>query len=212
MQTWWFALLAVAYFVGAIPVGWILCWKLKGVDLREVGSGVVGATQVGRELNKKWEYATMALDAGKSAIIILTTRWLTGSEHAALICGLVAVGGHCYSLILRLIPIKGKHEGSVPLQSGKGVASTLGVALCFYPLPGLTAFVAWFAIKKATGYTSVASIAAVWLFAISSFVFAAGDTWFIGAAFVLAAHVIFTHRDNLRRLREGKEPKSGGTT
>ncbi|MCW8861460.1 MAG: glycerol-3-phosphate 1-O-acyltransferase PlsY [Rhodospirillales bacterium] len=183
----------LGYFLGSIPFGLVLT-RLAGLgDVRKIGSGNIGATNVLRTGNKKLAIATLLLDGGKGAVAVLLAA--PYGQDFALIAALCAVIGHNF-------PIWLKFEG------GKGVATTLGVLLALSWQVGLLACLIWVGMAAVFRYSSLAALTA---FAASP-VFA----WFLvgeRAATVvglLAALGIARHHANIRRLMKGEEPKIGG--
>jgi glycerol-3-phosphate acyltransferase PlsY len=204
-----------AYLVGSIPFG-LLIGKTKGVDIRQHGSGNIGATNVGRVLGKKFGLAAFALDMLKGLVpVALGGHWLhrlgagIGADTTLLWLWL-AVGGAC--IVGHMFPVYLRFKG------GKGVATSLGVILGFYPYftwPGLVAFGVWIALTWTTSYVSVGSMVAAGAFPIFFALFAGSGQWgptrYLWPLYVFAATigilVIYRHRGNLRRLMQGSEPK-----
>lgn len=189
-----------AYFLGSVPVG-VLAARAKGIDLTQVGSGNVGATNVNRALGKQWGIAVFLLDMLKGLIPTLSARYLVTSnvgdlEPQALwmLVGIFAVLGHTKSIFLRF-------------KGGKGISTSLGVCLGAAPLVAVSAFTFFVVILASTRYMSLASILAV----ASSVGFALlipGQSPQILPLFgLLAVAVIALHRKNISRLRTGTEPK-----
>ncbi len=183
--------LAVGYLVGSIPVG-VLLARLFGLgDLRKIGSGNIGATNVLRTGNKKAAALTLLLDALKGAVPVIV---FSGSDTAALTAGAGAVLGHCLPVWLRF-------------RGGKGVATFLGVVLALQPVAGAAVCATWLAAAWASRISSVGALAAaasapLWLWAVGR-----GEAVLVVAA--LAAWVWLRHRENLARLARGTEPRIG---
>ncbi|MEY2885048.1 MAG: Acyl-PO4 acyltransferase [Pseudomonadota bacterium] len=184
--------ISIGYLLGSIPFG-LLLTRAIGIDIRAVGSGNIGTTNVLRTGNKGLAAATLLLDAGKGAAAVLLARQFGGLE-AGTLAGVAAFIGHCYPLWLGF-------------RGGKGVATLLGVALAAVPLAGLVALIAWLGGALATRYSSVGGLAAA--------VAAPLAAWALGAPHsaialaVLAAILFWKHRDNIARLRAGTESKIG---
>lgn len=206
----WFGWILAAYLIGALPFGFLI-GKLQGVDLRTVGSGNVGATNVGRVLGRKWGAACFALDLLKGAAPVLAYgRAMAGDGALELLVWLAvaaaAVLGHVFPIYLRF-------------KGGKGVATGLGVLLGFWPvltLPGLAAAGLWLATLGATRYVSLASVLAAaslpLLTAISAWAWgrpAPELALYVAVTLLLALLVVLRHRDNIARLRAGTEPQVG---
>lgn len=206
----------MGYLCGSIPFALLLGWS-QGVDIRTVGSGNVGATNVGRTLGKKWGVVCLLLDVSKGlGPVLIAGGWL-GLLHAAhpaaslslgwLLVGVCAVLGHIFPVWLKF-------------KGGKGVATALGVLLGFWPLltiPGVGAVATWIVLAWFTRYISVASIGAaavlpvyVLLMGLGWRQTTLGELWpFLLVGLAMAALVIMRHTANLVRLMSGREPKWG---
>jgi glycerol-3-phosphate acyltransferase PlsY len=188
------ALFAGAYLLGSIPFGLVLT-KFAGLeDIRTIGSGNIGATNVLRTGKKGLALATLLLDGGKGALAVVLARLLTGDETTAMLAGLAAVLGHIYPVWLKF-------------KGGKGVATALGVFLAANPLLGLGMLIAWLLIAFLFRFSSLAAVVA---FAASPLFagFLGADALILPSIF-LAALIIYKHHANLKRLIKGEEPKIG---
>lgn len=212
--TWWFWVL-LSYLSGSIPFA-LLIGKSHGVDVRTVGSGNPGATNVGRALGRPWGALCFMLDLVKGLVPVLGAGLAMGyaGHHCHclgtidawlwLAVAVAAVLGHVFPLWLRF-------------RGGKGVATSLGVVLGFWPLltlPGLVAMATWAVLLVLFRYVSLASIVAV--AAIPLYLLLDGATtgnWvappLLIATSVLALLVLLRHRANLARIVNGTEPKVG---
>ena len=196
---------ALAYLLGSLPAGY-LAGRMAGVDIRKVGSGNVGATNVTRVLGKKFGYPVFAVDFFKGVAAITAAALIANANHlspasvdlCAASAALFAVIGHSYPVWLRF-------------EGGKGVATTLG---CLFGLDWIVAIAVcavWYFIFQATRYVSLASIVAALTLPLT-----------VGAMLIwkqlpspvlfyfslfLAVLVIFRHRSNLSRLIKGTEPR-----
>ena len=184
----------IGYALGSVPFGMVLA-RLMGLgNLREVGSGNIGATNVLRTGNKAAAAMTLLLDAGKGAAALLLARWATGSEDAAQLAGLAAMLGHCYPVWLRF-------------NGGKGVATFLGLLLALHWPVGVGACLAWLV---GAGISRISSMGALVSAAASTFLMAflgAGNAILLGA--ILTLLIFWRHRANISRIRAGTEPKIG---
>ncbi len=192
----------VAYLLGSIPTGPIIVRKLEpGVDLRAVGSGNVGATNVGRVLGKKWGVFTMLCDCLKGLAAVLFARWLGVGAAIAVIVGAAAFLGHIYPVFL-------KFEG------GKGVATAFGVVLGLAPLAGLAAFFIWAGVASIARNTGVGSLSAALALPILAGGLAPEGDYRIPViilAVVMTVIVLYTHTDNIRRIIRGEiKPDDSG--
>lgn len=191
------ALLAVAallgYLLGSIPFGLILA-RLMGLgNLRDIGSGNIGATNVLRTGNKKAAALTLVFDAGKGAVAVVICNALWGQD-AAQIAGLAAFLGHCYPVWLKF-------------AGGKGVATYLGILLALSPVIGAAACGTWLFFALTLRYSSLAALMAagfapVWMAVLGH------DSGFV-LGILLAILIYWRHRANIARLRAGTEPKIG---
>lgn len=212
------ALPAAAYVIGSMPFGVIIA-RFCGVDLRIAGSGNVGATNVSRVLGRKWGYLCFALDVLKGfGPVLLVGFYLRGpagevlSEYrqaAWLAVAFGTIAGHVFSFWLKF-------------RGGKGVATSLGVLLGFYPYftwAGLAALAVWGAVVLIWRYVSLASITAAVAFpllfvAVSLLIgWDIGQLWLLLAfATAMAGLVVLRHRSNIARLLAGTENKIGSTS
>lgn len=183
----------LGYFLGSIPFGLLLTKIFGAGDLRAIGSGNIGATNVLRTGNKALAALTLLLDGGKGSVAVLLSLFWFGSE-GAIIGGLFAVIGHNFPMWLRF-------------KGGKGVATTFGVLLAIAWPAGLAACATWLVIAVVFRYSSLSALVA---FAASPFyVYFLGDENRAVLAVLLAALGIARHHENIQRLRAGSEPKIG---
>ncbi len=193
-------LLAAAYFLGSLP--WSL-WaaRLKRVDLRAVGSGNLGATNVYRALGPAWGVAVLALDMLKGAAAVALARVLGAGEpvwlpSAALV---VAVLGHVFTVF-------------AAFRGGKGVAAGLGGFLVLAPLPGLVALAVWaasFAVWRLVSLSSLAAFVALPVAAVLTQGGRADFAYVVALTAAVAVLVWWRHRDNIRRILAGQEHRLG---
>jgi glycerol-3-phosphate acyltransferase PlsY len=196
----WPALLIAAvagYGLGSIPFG-LLLTRLAGLgDIRAIGSGNIGATNVLRTGNKGLAAVTLLLDAGKgwAAVALIGREWeFFGPLDTGLIAGMAAVVGHNFPVWLKF-------------RGGKGVATTLGVLLGAFAPVGVAACATWLLVAGTLRYSSAASMAALAL--APFYAYWLGATPVALAAAALALLVIVRHHANIERLFKGTEPKIG---
>ncbi len=191
--TWPFlAALAIGYLVGSIPFG-LLLTRLAGLgDIRSIGSGSIGATNVLRTGNKTLAALTLVLDGGKGSAVVLAAG-IVGQDMAVLAGG-GAVVGHCFPLWLRF-------------KGGKGVATYLGTLLAVAPLVGLAACLTLLAVAGLLRYSSVASLSTVLAAPVYAYWLADWQRMELAAA--LAVLIVLRHHSNIRRLLRSEEPKIG---
>jgi glycerol-3-phosphate acyltransferase PlsY len=189
---WIFALL-LGYALGSVPFGLILTRLTGAGDLRAIGSGNIGATNVLRTGRKGLAAATLLLDMGKGLLAVLVA-WRFWPE-AAHFAALGAVLGHCFPVWLNF-------------RGGKGVATLMGVSLGLAWPIGLAYAVTWLAMMAATRISSLGGMSAAVIAPIAAL--ALGYTTFVPVLMALAVLVLYLHRANILRLRAGTEPKVGG--
>jgi acyl phosphate:glycerol-3-phosphate acyltransferase len=184
-------LIALGYLLGSLPWGYWLPRLLAGVDIRTVGSGNTGATNVWRALGFKLGLAVALLDIAKGAAAALLARWLA-DDLTAVFAGLAAMVGHYRPLFLRFA------------RGGKAVATVGGVGMALALFATLAAAGVWIAVFLATRYASVASIVSALTLPLFALLFDASTPVL---AFTIAAGVavVLLHRGNIRRLRAGTE-------
>jgi glycerol-3-phosphate acyltransferase PlsY len=183
-----------AYLAGSIPFG-VLVARAKGVDLRKVGSGNIGATNVARALGKAWAIAVLLGDAAKGFGPVWLGRRLGLPAAAMALAGLSAIVGHMFSLFLRG-------------RGGKGVATSLGVALALSPVAALLGFGVYVALFVATRLSSLGSLLGVWTFSLFFIFHDAPPAPLVGLAIGGAALVTLRHRQNIARLFRGEEKRA----
>lgn len=188
---------AASYLIGSIPTGYIVVKLLKGEDIREIGSGSTGATNVKRVLGKKWFFTVMVLDALKGALpVVLATMFCTQFLEIGLLpvlASLCVIFGHSKSIFLNF-------------TGGKSVASGVGTLFALSWPVGITVASVWAIVTWVSKYVSVGSIVAL---AIAPLMM-----WYLHApvahtlyALVAAIYVIYLHRENIKRLKDGVENK-----
>lgn len=195
-----FELIAVilsAYIIGSIPTGYIIVKGFTGQDIRTIGSGSTGATNVKRVMGKKWFFITLLLDAFKGALpVVLTAMFAKTFTDIGLLPVLAAIAvilGHSKSIFLKF-------------TGGKSVASGVGTILALNWQVGLIIAAIWATITFFTRYVSVGSIVALALspFIMWSFKAPAAYIWYCTLG---ALYIIWLHRENIKRLLKGEENK-----
>jgi glycerol-3-phosphate acyltransferase PlsY len=190
-------MLVLAYLIGATPTSYLAGKLGRGIDLREHGSKNLGATNVYRVLG--WAYAVPValIDIAKGAVpVAILGPWSNGPGWFTVALGLAAVLGHMYSPYVRF-------------KGGKGVATAAGMFLALAPLAILISIPIWAATLWISGFVSVASLTVAVLFPLWVWITAhpPGQTYTVWASVVLALLIIYAHRANIRRLREGTESR-----
>jgi glycerol-3-phosphate acyltransferase PlsY len=184
--------LALGYTLGSVPFGLILTHLTGAGDLRSIGSGNIGATNVLRTGRKGLAASTLLLDLAKGLVAVLLARHVwPGSEPLA---ALGAVLGHCFPVWLKF-------------RGGKGVATTMGVALGLAWPIGLAYALVWLGVLAATRISSLGGLCAAIAAPIAAFALGYGS--YVPMLAIIALLVIWLHRANIARLRAGTEPRLG---
>ena len=187
----------VAYLIGAIPTGYIIVKSKTGEDIRTIGSGSTGATNVKRVLGKNWFFITLLLDAFKGALpVILAKYFVTVGASIGLAPVLAAVAvivGHSKSCFLGF-------------KGGKSVASGVGTILALNWMVGALIAIIWGTITYTTKYVSVGSIIALLISPVLMYLFKAPIAYICYCA-LGAIYIVYLHRENIKRLIAGNENK-----
>jgi len=195
------AVIIGSYLIGSIPSGLVI-GKLKGIDVREYGSGNIGTTNVLRTLGARYGALVLIADVFKGVIAVLLARYIIGSPMSEMAAGFAAVAGHDWSLFLKF-------------KGGRGVATSLGGILpmtMWAPLAAVAGVVIFIALIALTRYVSLASIMGSLSAVVAMAVFMGMDRvpWeYLVYIVVVVALIIFQHRDNISRLLSGTESKLG---
>lgn len=181
----------IGYLLGSIPSGVILARMMNLGNLRDIGSGNIGATNVLRTGNKKAAALTLIFDAAKGAIAVLLARFIAG-EDAAQIAALAAFIGHCFPIWLQF-------------KGGKGVATYFGILLALAWPMGLVGCALWLIVALISRYSSLAAlVTAGWMPVVMLFT-GYGSNFFL--VIILALLIYLRHWENVKRLRSGTETK-----
>ncbi len=182
----------LAYLLGSIPFGYILVKATTGTDIRQAGSGNIGATNVYRK-NRWVGILTFLLDAGKGSVAVLAAGWLGGGPGLQAAAAVAAILGHVFTVFLGF-------------KGGKGVATGFGAFLALTPAPAGTTMIVFFLIAGLTRYVSLASIAATAAYPLWAYLYhePAAYLW---AAAIGSALIVGKHHQNIRRLLTGDESK-----
>lgn len=182
--------LILAYFLGSIPFGLIVTKVFNKGDIRKVGSGNIGATNVMRVGGLRLAGLTWILDMMKAITAVLVGRYVGGESFAAW-CGFVAIVGHCFPIWLRF-------------HGGKGISSLFGILLAMNPILFVVEGIEWLIVALGLGYSSAGALVVFTLMPIFGFIIKPG----VGLAFLAIAILCFVrHRENILRLFSGKESK-----
>ncbi len=186
-----------SYLIGSIPTGYIIVKLFTGQDIRKVGSGSTGATNVKRVMGKKWFFIVMLLDALKGALpVIFSAMYATVFTHIGLmpvIAAVFVILGHSKSIFLNF-------------TGGKSVASGVGTLIALDWQAGLIIAAVWACVTWISRYVSLGSIVALGLAPLIMWFLNAPYAYILYAA-IAALYVIWLHRENIKRLKQGTENK-----
>lgn len=187
------AVVLVAYLLGSIPFGYLLVrWK-TGVDVRATGSGNIGATNVLRTTGRLAGVATLLLDIGKGYLAVWIARqWTSESPLWMSLAALAVIAGHAYSVFLGF-------------KGGKAVASFVGAFLCLTPFAVAMEMIVFATVVAWTRYISLGSIVGAATFPLAVWLLVQPPVPIWAAATIACAFIIYKHRSNLERLRQGRE-------
>lgn len=184
------------YLLGSVPFGLLLTRAAGLGDIRNVGSGNIGATNVLRTGRKDIAIATLLLDAGKAALALLIARHFYGPE-IGLVAGAAALLGHCFPVWLKF-------------NGGKGVATFFGTLLVGIWPVGVLAGLLWLATAFTFRFSSLGALVAATAAPVIALVFHVGPVGIVAIA-CMSTIIWYRHRENFSRLLKGEEPKIGGT-
>lgn len=184
------ALVVAAYFLGSIPFGFLIA-RVRGIDIRERGSGNIGATNVTRSLGARLGLVVLACDMLKGVLPVVAARALELGPWAGAACGLAPVIGHCFPVWLRF-------------RGGKGVATTFGVLVAADPPIALIALVTFAVIYALVRLASLGSLAAAAVVPTAMLV-AGRPRALVALGVACAVLIVVKHRANIRRLLRGEE-------
>ena len=191
------AALAGSYLLGSIPTSYLAGRLFKGLDLREHGSKNLGATNVYRIMGWRFAIPVGMFDVAKGAVpVLLFGPAAGGAPWFPLLCGVLAVVGHVFSVF-------------VGFKGGKGVATSAGVVLGLAPMAVGICLLVWAAIVWLSGYVSLGSVVATGVFPALVWLLYPARRGAIGVYVLLAAVIIWMHRSNIRRLMAGTENRFG---
>lgn len=192
----------IAYLVGSIPFGYLIAKFFAGINIKEHGSGNIGATNVLRVLKekdpikaKKLAAITLFLDAFKGAFVILVAKMMGVCDAVLWGMAVFAVIGHCFSIYLKL-------------EGGKGVATTAGVLLVLVPKVVIVALIVWFIMAKTIKISSLSSLSAIIVGVLSAYILYPDISIKSYAPLWIIAFIVFyKHKENIFRLMIGKEKR-----
>lgn len=186
-----------AFFFGSIPWGYII-GKTKEIDLRKIGSGNIGATNVMRVIGKKQALITLFLDISKGFIPVFVIKLIPQYSTNCILLGTVgvlAILGHCFTPFLKF-------------KGGKGVATSIGVLLAYIPLVGIITVATWIVAVKISRISSVGALLSFGLLPVNVYILNCPDEVLVFAC-AFTTIVYLRHISNINRLIKGNEPKIG---
>ncbi len=187
----------ISYLIGSIPTGYIIVKLAKGEDIRKIGSGSTGATNVKRVMGKSWFFIVMILDAIKGALPVVLAEIFVGTNLyygvAPVLAAIAVILGHSKSIFLGF-------------TGGKSVASGVGTIIALSWQVGLIVAVTWAIITYFSKYVSVGSIIALLVSPILMFYFHKPYAYIV-YCIIGAVYIIYLHRENIKRLMKGEESK-----
>jgi glycerol-3-phosphate acyltransferase PlsY len=183
----------IAYLIGSVSFSYIFTKKVKNQDIREKGSGNAGTTNVLRSYGWKLGLLTLVCDLLKGVAAALIGLWIAGAA-GMYIASIFVIAGHNWSAYLKL-------------KGGKGIAATTGVLLVIMPIPTIIIFGVCVLIVYLTKIMSIGSVIGLIASAAAAFFVQPGDTFMHVTVIIIAVLGMFSHRENLRRLAQGKENK-----
>lgn len=178
----------ISYLLGSIPMGLLLTRLAGKGDLRQVGSGNIGATNVMRVGGLRLAGLTWLLDMAKAVVAVFLGHAIAGDAFAAW-CGFAAIIGHCYPVWLRF-------------RGGKGISSLFGVLLAINPILFIVCGVQWLIVALSSGYSSLGAVVAFCFMPVLGFVISRGVGW---AFLAIGLICLWRHRENIVRLIRGTE-------
>ena len=191
-----FITIIVSYLVGSIPTGYIIVKTKTGDDIRKIGSGSTGATNVKRVLGKKWFFITLLLDAFKGALpVVIANLFVTGDVYgiAPVLAAIFVIIGHSKSCFLGF-------------NGGKSVASGVGTILALNFTVGVIIAVIWEIITYVSKYVSLGSIIALLVSPLLMYLFKSPIAYILYCV-LGAIYIVYLHRENIKRLINGNENK-----
>jgi acyl phosphate:glycerol-3-phosphate acyltransferase len=186
-----------SYLLGAVPFGLIFSRILAHIDVRSVGSGNIGATNVLRAAGKKAAILTLLADALKGYVSVFVAQLLFNDDYITVLAGAAAILGHNFPVYLKF-------------KGGKGVATSYGVMLAASPLIGLLSLLVWPLVALIWRYSSLAALVSIASYPLLIFGTASSPSkpYELLSVFIFAL-IYYRHRENIKRLLDGTEPKIG---
>lgn len=195
MSLSFFLLLMFAYLLGGVPFGLLWGRIFADIDVRDFGSGNIGATNVNRILGRKLGAATLLSDVLKSVLCVFLAKTFGMSIFETALVGLAAVLGHCYPIYLRF-------------RGGKGVATALGACLLITPIAAFVAVATWLFVFRMSRISALSALIAALILLLAALV---ETQWSISVGsvyLIMVVIILIRHKDNIQRMRKGVELSS----
>ncbi len=186
----------LSYLLGAVPFGLLFSWLFSDVDVRTVGSGNIGATNVLRAAGKKAAALTLLADCLKGLLPVLAVKFLFHDDAITAVTGVAAILGHNFPVYLGF-------------KGGKGVATSYGVVLAVAPLIGLACLIVWLIVAFLTRYSSLSALISFLLYPAVIFIRRDVSKPLALLSLFIFGMIYLRHRENIKRLITGTEPKIG---
>jgi glycerol-3-phosphate acyltransferase PlsY len=186
----------LSYLAGSVPFGLLFAWLFSNVDVRNVGSGNIGATNVLRASGKKAAVLTLLADCLKGFGPVLAVQLFFRDDVLTAVCGAAAVFGHNFPVFLRF-------------KGGKGVATGYGVILAIDPLVGFICLILWLVAAVIWRYSSLAALISFACFPVLLIGITSQPRPFVILSLFLFGMIYYRHRENIKRLLSGTEPRIG---
>ena len=197
---WAWTLIAAAYLLGSVPFGLLIVKQFSGIDLRAFGSGNIGTSNAVRAMGRGWGFLVFCLDFMKGCAPVLIAHWVVTDPATRsllqVLIGTAAVLGHCYSVYLRF-------------RGGKGVATGCGAIVAIDPFVFVCGGAAWLVGRVLTRYAGLASILMGLTFPVAAWFLDRDQPAFVAGCGLLTLLILVRHRDNIRRMLSGTEPRIG---
>lgn len=184
--------LVAAYLIGGIPFGYLLVRLRSGRDVRTMGSGNIGATNVLRTTGRTMGVITLLLDIAKGAFAVWLADYFTGSTTYMSLAALAVMAGHAFPIFLKF-------------KGGKAVASFVGAFLYLTPVPLAATLLIFIATVAASRYISLGSIVAAGCFPLAVYLIDHPDAIVVLASLIAGGFIVIRHRTNIERIRAGNE-------
>jgi acyl phosphate:glycerol-3-phosphate acyltransferase len=185
-----------SYLIGSIPFGFVFSKIFSNVDVRTIGSGNIGATNVLRAAGKKAAILTLLADTLKGLLPVLIVQHLFNADMATVLSGVAAILGHNFPVYLKF-------------KGGKGVATSFGVILAISPWLGLISLIAWLVSAFLWRYSSLSALIAFACYPALTFMVSSSAKSYQALSLFIFAMIYYRHRENIKRLIAGTEPKIG---